>query len=831
MKFLKNWTIEVSKIPKYSAFGGEFVMDLDYNLLSVISESDEEVFTEDRKALLLPILKQMAGKDTLTVKHKQRYGLGRFYADQSISPIAVSRHIKHTLFHAIDWIDLDMVKGHPSILCSVAALNNVEVPAFTEYLKDPEQIFKTLIEYYSVDEDNILTEENVKDIFNISIYGGKVDTWIFQMSQIGKIVKQKPHSFVINFIREAQTIIDIVFAANKEIVARVQGSLTDEDAIKKRVMSYWCGVLENEVIHVCYKLLMKRQVVEKRRNVALEYDGLCFKKPSKFDSETADELVGAMNDAILKETGLNVKMKFKGYKAEHVNKRVIDLAREYVPSDDISEIEDIEKKDDGLLLFETEFDIANDLYDGLSKNIVYTRGMIFYKDGHTWTNDPRTLHDNLLIYIMKKPYWYANEVFNTKTKEYVMRKDRPANKTKKGAESLLSLLLTIVRQKADNNFYDKFITTTKHKIAFNDGVLDVKQKTFTEWKDVSDFYSTLKINRNFKHVFDCQEFYAPCCDEIKNKIMSRLFEDKTDSALLFFARGLAGCFEDKSYSMFMGNRNSGKGVLHQLTTTALEGYYSSFDANNLLYERSSGEDKAKKMYWMLDLQFKRIVISQEIKTELKSSVKLDGVLLKKLASGGDVLSARRNFDIYMTEFIITASIMMMFNDMPPVEPADALETCYQYTSTTQFVTQEELNAKSETNSDPLYLKKYLVRDDSIKTKCKSVEWGDAYILLLMNSFKDQPTPHAPPVDDSENMDLSFKIFESFSFDDRNSFTSFADIKKWMDVEGVNATLKKVKTELIGLGVKNHKTVGVRGFKGLALKATDQCSADDCTTVI
>ena len=482
------------------------------------------------------------------------------------------------------------------------------------------------------------------------------------------------------------------------------------------------------------------------------------------------------------------------------------------------------------LLFETEYDIANDLFAKLKERIVYTRKQVFFKHNNIWVYDSEIIKDVLLGYIMKQPYFYSSEFYEKKTKQIIQVKGKPANKSLKSGESLMALLMTIVRQHSDDTFYNKFIDTTKHKIAFNDGVLDIQKKTFTTWDLVTNFYSPIKINRNFQNVFDNQDKYKTASDDIKRRIISTLFGDKTESALNFFSRGLAGCYEDKNWSMFMGNRNSGKGVLDLLTKNALGNYYSSFDANNLLYERSSGEDKAKKMYWLLDLQFIRITISQEVKTDVKSNLKIDGVTVKSMASGGDTLKARRNYDVYMKEFVITSAIMMMFNDMPAVEPADALETCYQFTSVSQFKSQEEIDDMNNQNCDPLMMKKYLVKDETIKDKCKSVEWSDAYILLLMDSFKEKPTPHNRVIDDADNTDLTFKIFESFKFDDNDSFVSFNEIKKWIDFEGINATLKKVKTELLGLGVKEHKCVGVRGYKGAFLKPTSGgIGEDDATT--
>ena len=111
--FLKNWTIDITKVPQYSAFRGKFNLQLDYTLLRNIMTSPNPEFTDDRKRLLLPIINKINQQTgMLEVEHNPRYGLGRFYPNDSISPICVSRHIKHTLFSFLDWIDLDMIKGH-----------------------------------------------------------------------------------------------------------------------------------------------------------------------------------------------------------------------------------------------------------------------------------------------------------------------------------------------------------------------------------------------------------------------------------------------------------------------------------------------------------------------------------------------------------------------------------------------------------------------------------------------------------------------------------------------------------------------------------------------
>jgi hypothetical protein len=320
MKFLNSWTIALDKLPTYAAFKKSFEIELDNAFMQKIYNSNNDVFTDERKALLLPIINAMKG-NKLKVKHNQRYGLGRFYADNSISPICVSRHIKHTLFNRLGWCDLDMIKGHPTIIYSIAKKNGLHLEHFKTYLDNPEAIFKQLINFYSCEDEEPLTEDNVKDIFNISIYGGGFSTWVKQMRNEDIILRNEiEHPFISQFIKSCRDIMDIIYVSNPSIAEKVKGELTDLYAIKCRVMSYWCGTIENHILFTCYNLLKKREVFE-NNNVVLEYDGLCFEfKPNlKNDRDFINSLLSDINDTIKKDTGLDVKMKFKDYKTIHLH--------------------------------------------------------------------------------------------------------------------------------------------------------------------------------------------------------------------------------------------------------------------------------------------------------------------------------------------------------------------------------------------------------------------------------------------------------------------------------------------------------------------------------
>jgi hypothetical protein len=145
MKFLKNWQIDTSKVPAYTAFRKTFNIDIDYELLNIMSKMENEYITKDRLKLLYPLINAIDMKtNTLKVSYYHPFNLGRFYPSNSLSPINVSRHIKHTLFSYMDWIDLDMVRGHPSIIFSIAKNNNLELKTFEKYLKNRQILFKNI---------------------------------------------------------------------------------------------------------------------------------------------------------------------------------------------------------------------------------------------------------------------------------------------------------------------------------------------------------------------------------------------------------------------------------------------------------------------------------------------------------------------------------------------------------------------------------------------------------------------------------------------------------------------------------------------------------------
>ena len=67
--------------------------------------------------------------------------------------------------------------------------------------------------------------------------------------------------------------------------------------------------------------------------------------------------------------------------------------------------------------------------------------------------------------------------------------------------------------------------------------------------------------------------------------------------------------------------------------------------------------------------------------------KLDGNLIKKFNSGGDVIQARK-LHCNVKEFKMQCALMMFSNDEPEIYPIDAKEFCYEYQLKSKFIDED-----------------------------------------------------------------------------------------------------------------------------------------------
>ena len=823
--FLKNWTIDISKIPQYSAFRGKFSLKLDYVILRNIMTSNNPIFTDNRKQLLLPVLNKINKQTSiLEVIHNPRYGLGRFYPDESISPICVSRHIKHTLFAYLDWIDLDMVKGHPTMLYCVAQKNGVDLPTFKHYLENFDSIVETLSTFYSVDGEEPLTRDNIKELFSILVYGGGFSTWIKKLQENSIEIKtDTKHDFVESFHNECKTIMSIVYLNNPALVQKIRGELVDEYKIKQRTISYFCGTIENEILFLSYKVLLKYGVITPK-SFALEYDGICCKRPSS--DIDLNMVVVEMNQTILSKTGFKIEMKWKDYSPIYIHTEIIQQRNQIANAEPINAIQvveteanDVEVEDDTSENVVQNDNDAGELFFNRVKDILFAcNGSLYLKDNHIWICDIGIITNKMIDLIMSSKVIKVAE--NGKTIQY--------SQNIASAKHILETLFIKIKIKNDRpDLYMKFHTTTTNYVCFEDGVLDFKNKRFILWEDIDfEYYSTVMIKRPFQ-----QSFLNPNEDhiqEVLEKILGPLFKQDIPKTLHFLARAISGNYLDKNWFKYQGNRNCGKAVFELLEKLAFGDYIQTISTSHFACQRvTSGED-ARNFEWASVLEFARIGIAQEASEvdDDKGKGKINGNLIKKICSGGDVHKYRKIYQSTVS-FIIEAFLMFFGNNYGDITPKDTLELCLELSSVFQYKSQEFIDNEIAKGVDTRIIETYLVGDPNVKKKAgESIEWANALVHIMLRSWQDKAITIIRDADEEE-LNVRSIILNGYDIvaGDKTKFTPTEEILDYLKKNKMEIGAKKLKPELDSLGCEaGRKTVAkvkISGYYGISEKEFEE----------
>ena len=377
-----------------------------------------------------------------------------------------------------------------------------------------------------------------------------------------------------------------------------------------------------------------------------------------------------------------------------------------------------------MMFTNVEKEASDYIFEELKEILKSYSGRLFLLRDNIWIADERVIHDMIFNHILNSNIYYP-PIGNKPAKHYTQN---VAN-----AKKVLKALFWKIRMDHDDpTLYDKFHTSTKGKLCFNDGVLCLKTKNFMKWNDLSEpVYSTIKIDRNFEEYFNNPD--KTNMEVIKTSIFDNLYGDKCNLALKFLSRAIAGHQEDKRWATYLGNRNCGKGVIYELLKVSLGDYVSTFELGNMLCKKKTESFQniycSKKLYWLFDLEFVRLAVSQDI-PDGNSGLRVNGEMLKKITGCGDTMVARRNYD----RFKIDTTFYIMGNSSLNFHGPDCEETKLEFSSVIQFKTQEQIEYMTEQGRDPLEMVRYKVADPTIKEKCRTEEWCNALIYLLLENY-------------------------------------------------------------------------------------------------
>jgi hypothetical protein len=670
---------------------------------------------------------------------------GRLYCGNSLQ--GLPKHIRGFLMKNVA-TDIDMKNAHPVILRYICKLNNIPCPNLNWYIEHRDEILSEMGSEYkteflkAVNDDKI--NRKVKDKF--------FKDFDKEMKQIqSKVTKLPEYQHIVDSVPLTRT-----YNWNGSAINRI------------------LCVYENKILQSLIDILSKKNI----EICALMFDGLMIYGNFYEDCEFLKSITDEINEIY---DGLNMVWTYK----EHSD--LIKMPEEF----------EIPEKQEKVQLptANCDKDCAELIINLLKDKMVYTNGVIFYKNKNIWTNDITLIENMLIVFIMENsPY--------RETKFGLIRGYTDLSDVKPVIKTIFAKISTT----PDDTIYNKFHSTTKGRLAFLDGVLCALTKKFYRWEEIDfEYYSTICISREY-----CEYLFNPDWDlmeHIIDKIFKPLFDKDWELALNFLSRALMGHTEDKNWATFIGNRNSGKGVSYELMKNACGDYVGSFKIDNILVQREcNGKETSKDLYWLLELEFMRLAVAQETPPD-SNKYKISAPLLKKICSGGDTQIARRNYDRKDTHFITDATMLMMGNDYLECSSADCNEHRFQFNSIIQFKKAEQIEELKELNlPDNIIDERYGIIDYSLKEKCRSDEWCNAFILMVMRYYKNEPLSvfqkKEDEIDDNEKP-LILRIYEILEITNNEE-----DIALASDVDNLFMNeKKKLALELKGLGVNKKRNKG------------------------
>ena len=423
MDFLNNFTIDLAKLPKYEEFHKIFTEPLDATCVRMCLESPEhtDIIKNTLKTHIYDKMCKKTGNHK--VKYNQPCDMGRFYGNTN-TITDHKRKIKHTIMKFCDWKDIDQSKGHPTIIsewCKLSGSGTV-LTAIDEYIVDYKKQFTQMAEHYGL--DIITNESDMKDLYNIMIYGGSHKTWVKSIEDPsqkeldnGRVaIKLKttiPRPYEKRFKKDCDSFAKIIFENNPAIKERLLSLKKYENCgeykLKSSMVSFALQIVENHALYVAYMFGVESGIIEPLR-CSLEKDGLCFKPACMMDVTT---FCNELNQKIYDEMGMAIKYTHKEYKPMNIDEDIInkrnddgcdDILEQIIPDMGVTLL-DTGFTESQLNVFYNKFDVllasAEDkerlcLVTGSLADVfkyvygdrfVYCNGQVFHFNGIYWKPD------------------------------------------------------------------------------------------------------------------------------------------------------------------------------------------------------------------------------------------------------------------------------------------------------------------------------------------------------------------------------------------------------------------------------------------------------------
>ena len=522
------------------------------------------------------------------------------------------------------------------------------------------------------------------------------------------------------------------------------------------------------------------------------FDGLMyFIKQQGLSDEKMIETLNTLT------TSYNIKWSFKPHNTEIKN--ILD---------------DLEVNDNvNFFIGDTEYDVAIYCIENIFKNkLIKCQGELYAYDNKIWTKI-----DSISVITRELG---RHDLYISHAKGDIL-----ISKNTSAQDSLSKMIIRNVN--IDNDFSESMYKSTLFKICFQNGFWDFKSGMFHEYTDNNIPLTPFIINRN----------YTPNkskYDELYEKVLYPTFNIKFDNngviqehdnlqrlqhlkyILHAFSVKISGDTSSKEWMMFLGDRNSGKGIFNKLFETAFTSYITSTNSSNFICKKFNSGDAAKSYSWMMPFEFTRLIFTNEIKTTLDAKGKpdtyFDSEILKKISSGGDYIECRTNHKDER-KFHIQSSLIMCCNDEPYYTCNDATDYLNKFNMPCRFLTNEEYEKVNDT------VKKQFIRqvaDPCIKNEfCNNIDVIESFVNLIFEAYKwnvkcPEYVKDEIKEENNDTNDYVNILVNLFEFEE-GSFLSNDDIIETIRHHNIVFSLIKITKILTKAGYIKHHNGKHRGL--------------------
>jgi hypothetical protein len=747
-----------------------------------------DIYTNEKQQLLkYKSIIDTNGYANVKYAKSKNISFGRVFPYKGLGFISIRREIRQTLAKNY-YVDLDVENCHVVVLVQICEENGLNCETIKKYVDYREDILKQLMDIFEI------TREQGKNLFIILLYGGSLNKW-FEENDI-ELIKNELTDFLFDF-EKSMKLIEKSITKNNIFILNELEKKKNKTPNDNSVLAYYLQEYECRILECVYNYLTNNNYII-NNDCALCLDGIMIPK-ERYNTQLLQEL----SDIVFNNIGLRLKFTQKEMKQDYLD--ILDESQ--------NKNNNIENNNT-MILCESDIEASEIIYSRIKDKLIYCYKTLYFKKNNIWLNNIKEIECALLDIVMNSNIYKTDD--KGRIKPYVQ------NYTS-GKNIMNTIVKTFAIRNQDDSFYKKFTETTKNKLCFKNGVLDISNKKFIKWEDIKqddEVYTTFYITNDFN-----EERNEKIIDEVYNKVFKAVYVDDSVRALQFLCRAMGGNIDDKMWGLFIGPRNCGKGVIENFFKSTFQQYIGTLPCDLFMCERQgSAINDTKKLSWLMDLEFSRITFTQEATfDEDNKNIKIDGNKIKIICSGGDVQKARKNYQDER-EFTIQSTLMFSANNFPPITPKNTLEFVCSFSSTRQFKSKEFIEARKEEGAHDNETMLYYEADPEIKMKCNTPEWRDALIYLLMDNYKDKKVMQHNYFEDKEedNNNIIDTFLKDFKItNNTNDFIDNKMLKNWSNNNKVSFT-QHIRPYLITWKCSEKRLDNIRGFIGIkCIKENDK----------